>query len=213
VIILNLIDLIKKEFDTEKMDKIFLKKGDVYKKNTDEIKGITYLIFGKLKVVKYLPSGKELIVRYIDKNDIFAETLIFSVSNYPAYIIADLDSEIVEISKEKILGHLLDISFTTEYIKSISDKIKVLTDKIELLSFENTKKKLAYYFLNLYEAQKSNFISINNSKAEIARIFGSTRENISRNISLLEKDNIIKIINNRKIELKSIDILEKILLS
>lgn len=210
---MNLVDLIKKEFDIKKMNKIFLKKGSIYKKPTDEINNITYLISGKLKIVKYLPSGKELIIRHINKNNTFAETLLFSVSNYPAYIIADIDSKIVEISKEKILEHLSDIKFTTEYIKSISDKIKVLTDKIEFLSFENTKKKLAYYLINLYEFQKSKHIYIDKSKAEIARIFGSTRENISRNFSSFEKKKIIKIIDNRKIELKNIEVLEDILLS
>lgn len=185
---------------------ILLKKGEILHEPNELIEKLSILKSGSLKVVKYLTTGKEVLINNIKSGQIFGETLLFVNEKYPAYIIAEEDSVVIEINQEELLVLMKNEEFLIEYLKNISKKILNITQKLEIFSMKDAKQRVARYLLSLYE-KNGKIISMKVSKVNISKELGLTRETVSRILSTFIKEeivdvekNCIKILSIKKIE-------------
>ncbi|BBE31124.1 hypothetical protein OSSY52_12650 [Tepiditoga spiralis] len=185
---------------------ITLKKGEILHNQNELIENLSILKEGSLKVVKYLTTGKEVLINNIKSGQIFGETLLFINEKYPAYIIAEENSIVIEINKNELLVLMKNEEFLVEYLKNISKKILNMTQKLEIFSMKDAKQRVAKYLLDLYE-KNGNTITMKVSKVNIAKELGLTRETVSRILSNFIKEkivyiekNFIKILNIKEIE-------------
>ena len=93
----------EKNFLVKNSKKVEIKKNGILHSTNEEIKCVSLVLNGELKVVKFSFDGNQQVVKYIRKNETFAEGFIFSGRNYPAYIMAEKDSTILEIPRNIIL--------------------------------------------------------------------------------------------------------------
>ena len=76
--------------------------------------------------------------------------------------------------------------FLELYLKAQSDKAKLLTARIQLLSFTNAEERLFYY------ASKNDGVIIFKNVTTLAATIGVQRETLSRLLTVLIKKHLIK---------------------
>lgn len=180
---------------------ININKNDVLHSPDEELKQISVIIKGKLKVVKYTSEGNEQVLKYLNKNESFGEGLIFSGENYPSYIMAEEDSTVLEISREGVLRLFRENEqFLVLYLNEISKKLLNLSNVVDILIIKSIKKRIIKYFSLLRKHQKSDCIYFK-SKQQIANDIGSVREVVSRKMKELEEEGIIKTIDKNHVKI------------
>ncbi|WP_129409109.1 Crp/Fnr family transcriptional regulator [Marinitoga lauensis] len=180
---------------------IEIRKNEVFHSPDEELKQISIILKGKLKVVKYTPEGNEQVLKYLNKNESFGEGLIFSGENYPSYIIVEEDSKILEISREGVLKLFRENEeFLVLYLNEISKKLLNLSNVVDILIIRSIKERIIKYFSLLRKQQNSDIIYFK-SKQKIANDIGSVREVVSKKIKELENEGVIKTIDKNHVKL------------
>ena len=183
----NIISLLNKD-EKNLLSIHYFKKNQTIFKEGERCEYVFVIIEGKVEIVSYSFSGKEVIYNTLERNQIFGNNLVFSSDPfYKGDVMSLTDSTIVFIKKEDLLVLLSkNQSFLKEYLKIQSDFGKYLNSQIKLFSIDSAKERFEYYlFINKGEIEFKNITSL-------ARSLNLKRETLSRLISKLEKENVIK---------------------
>lgn len=173
------------------------KKGTTIFNEGERCENISIIVKGNIDIISYSFSGKEIVFNSLIKNQIFGNNLLFSSDpSYKGNVISKSDSTIVFISKDNLLKLFqTNQKFLIEYMRIQSDFGKSLNNRIKLLSYDSALERLEYYlFIN------NNVISFK-SVSSLATILNLKRETLSRLLSKLEKENVIKRSLNQIIKL------------
>ena len=185
-----------------------LKSGELLYSQGEKCEELTMLVKGQLDIVKYFFNGKEQKMGEISEKELFGGVLLFNEDVYPANIIAKNDSEILKISKKNLLELFKNEDFLVAFLKEMSNKMVNLSNLIEILSYSKIVDRVSKYILMKYEKEKNLKLKLE-TKTEIAKKIGSSREVVSRAFKKLKEQNIIKEFNG-EIEILSLEKLEKI---
>lgn len=149
---------------------------------------ISIVVSGEIKISSYSFEGEELIYNVLKSDEIFGNNLIFSDEPfYKGDVVTTKESVIASIKRENLLKILQsNKEFLMLYLNIHSNFSKRLNSTIKLLSFNKAEERFIFY---LHE--NNNVIQIK-SIAALASILHLQRETLSRIISKLEKENVIK---------------------
>ena len=156
-------------------------------------KGIYFVKSGTIKIYKSSKDGKEQILKLCYTGESFNDVTAFSENTNPASADAVNKSSVFLLSKENLENLIFkypEISFNI--IKSLTDKLRFLTSRIEDLSLKRTQERIGKILL-LFEGQKL-------SQKMIADIAGTAREVVSRALKEFSNRDIIRL-NKREIEI------------
>ena len=149
---------------------------------------ITIVVSGGVKIASMHYSGSEVIFNILESGEIFGNNLIFS--DQPVYkgdVVAIKDTTIVSISKENLTNILLsNKEFLIAYLNIQSNFGKKLNSTIKMLSMSSAEDRFMYYLL-----ESKDEISYQ-SVTDLADILNLKRETLSRLLTKLEKENVIK---------------------
>ncbi len=163
-------------------------KNNVIFHEGDVCEAIGIIISGKVDIISYSFEGKELLINSLKAGEIFGNNLIFS--SEPVYrgdVIAQEKSVIAIINKENLVYLLQNNKdFLNLYLKAQSDKAKLLTSRIQLLSLVNAEERLFYY------ASKNDNVIVYKNVTTLAATIGVQRETLSRLLTSLIKRHLIK---------------------
>jgi CRP-like cAMP-binding protein len=163
-------------------------KNNVIFHEGDVCETIGIIISGKVDIISYSFEGKELLINSLKAGEIFGNNLIFS--SEPVYrgdVIAQEKSVIAIINKENLVYLLQNNKdFLNLYLKAQSDKAKLLTSRIQLLSLVNAEERLFYY------ASKNDNVIVYKNVTVLAATIGVQRETLSRLLTSLIKRHLIK---------------------
>ena len=163
-------------------------KNNVIFHEGDVCETIGIIISGKVDIISYSFEGKELLINSLKAGEIFGNNLIFS--SEPVYrgdVIAQEKSVIAIINKENLVYLLQNNKdFLNIYLKAQSDKAKLLTSRIQLLSLVNAEERLFYY------ASKNDNVIVYKNVTTLAATIGVQRETLSRLLTSLIKRHLIK---------------------
>ena len=163
-------------------------KNNVIFHEGDVCETIGIIISGKVDIISYSFEGKELLINSLKAGEIFGNNLIFS--SEPVYrgdVIAQEKSVIAIINKENLVYLLQNNKdFLNLYLKAQSDKAKILTSRIQLLSLVNAEERLFYY------ASKNDSVIVYKNVTTLAATIGVQRETLSRLLTSLIKRHLIK---------------------
>lgn len=163
-------------------------KNNVIFHEGDACETIGIIISGKVDIISYSFEGKELLINSLKAGEIFGNNLIFS--SEPVYrgdVIAQEKSVIAIINKENLVYLLQNNKdFLNLYLKAQSDKAKLLTSRIQLLSLVNAEERLFYY------ASKNDNVIVYKNVTTLAATIGVQRETLSRLLTSLIKRHLIK---------------------
>ncbi len=191
----------KKEeiFLMENSQLLRVKRGEVLHSPKDKIEHVSVVLEGSLRVLKYFTNGNEQNLKCVKKNGTFGESLIFAKKNYPAYIVALEDSEVLEVPYGIIITLFNNREFMKIYLREIGNKVFNLSNVIEWLLVKSVEERLMKYLCFLCRVQNSD-IAYFESKQNIASDIGSVREVISRKFKILERKKVIKIVDNHHVK-------------
>lgn len=191
--------------------KDFLKNEIVfsYKKTADTL-GI--LLSGCINVQKLFPSGKVVTITTRDIGDLIADASIFSKAQYyPSTIYTCVSSKILFISKTELLKLFsLDEDIIINFLESVSNRALTLNQKIEILSLNSIKERIAFFLLKEYTHNKSYKITLPFSKKIWAEYMNVSRSSLSRELKELCIKDILSF-KERTITIINLDALKEIL--
>ena len=162
-------------------------KGNIIFHEGDNCESIGIIISGKIDIVSYSYEGKELLINSLKSGEIFGNNLLFSSSPiYKGDVIAKEKSVIAFINRENLIYLLQNNKeFLELYLQAQSDKAKLLTARIQLLTFPNVEERLFYY-----ASKRNNVIEFKNVTT-LAATLGVQRETLSRLLTTLIKRHLI----------------------
>ena len=163
-------------------------KGNIIFHEGDACESIGVIISGKVDIVSYSFQGREMLINSLKAGEIFGNNLIFSSSPiYKGDVIAKEKAVIAFINKEDLVTLLQNNKeFLELYLQAQSDKAKLLTGRIQLLSFPNAEERLFYY------ASKNHNIIEYKNVTTLAATIGVQRETLSRLLTSLIERHLIK---------------------
>lgn len=194
---MNILDLLKQN-EKERISYLNLKQNQTLFHEGEECKSIFIIIEGQITILNYSLNGNEEIISILNKNDVFANALIFSNNNYYlGEIIATKPTKLAIINKNELISLLQNNkSFLECYINLIAEKTIKFTIKTKLLSHKNIRSRIIYYLeINNYSIKKN--ISF------LAKELVLPRPSVSREISKMINEDIIYIKNNKIIYKKT----------
>ncbi len=183
----NILKLITKYKD--KLEIGSFRSGQTLFFENDRCEKIGVVKTGGISIKSYFANGHEVTYNTLEAGDMFGNNLIFS--SHPYYrgdVIAQMDSEIYFVSKEKLIYLLKnDEEFMVEYLTAQSDFSKTLNLKIKLLTISSAEDRIKFYLT--INKNKIKYKSI----TKLAQDLYLTRECLSRTLKKLEQNLVIKI--------------------
>lgn len=191
---------------------ILLREGEVLHTVHDACLSISFVMKGKLSITRMLPSGKEYHLRTLKEGDSFGEAAALSSdAHYPGWITALTATKVFEINIDHIVSFMDYPDFRRHFLKDIADHSLFLVRRLELVNLKSIREKIAWYLINSIEAERSpHTITLN--KGELASLLGNSREAVSRVLTEIEKEGILRRTGARDVEIVELEKLEDILL-
>lgn len=165
----------------------------------DIIKNLGIVIEGQLNLISQKYSGAMVIVTTLKQNDLFGEALAFSTLNRAPY-------DLVSSGRSRALVFPYNVFFAMcdhvcafhktligNMLSILSDKITMLNNKMHILNAETLRGRIAVYFLMLHDKSNSLIFDIPMKRQELADFLNVKRPSLSRELSNMQKDEIIEI--------------------
>lgn len=166
----------------------------------EPIKKVFFLISGQVKVFRTNFDGKEQIINILQSRDMFPHQGFFRKSQYPANAEVIEDAQLITMSItdfEQFI--LLYPSISEKVYRMLGELISDLQNRLEAKILFTAHEQIIMQLMRLTKlhGQKINDdeykIMIHFTNQELANIVGSSRETVSRTLSLLRKNQLIKI--------------------
>ncbi|MCU0596820.1 MAG: cyclic nucleotide-binding domain-containing protein, partial [Desulfobacterota bacterium] len=171
---------------------ILISKGD----KSDQL---FVVLKGKLKVAITDASGKEIIVSFLGSGDYFGEMAMIDGESRSATIATTQASEVLTISRDDFHRTLLSSpELMFELLKVLARKVRIATDKLESLAFEDVYGRLVKLLIQLARPHDGVWIVEESlTHQEIANMIGSSREMVTRILKELQSGGYISVDKKR----------------
>jgi len=138
-------------------------------------------------------AGNSVVIEEIAAPRAIAPAIIFATENIlPVTVIAVTDTDIVLIKSNDFTAMMqLDYRVLHNFVRSISDRSKFLSDRVRAMSFGAIKNKLANYLLKQMKQRQEVEFDIPHTHQELADMFGVTRPSLSRAIGQIAETGIL----------------------
>lgn len=159
---------------------------------------IGFVLEGTLTIQQYGRSGDALTINIFRHGDCFGAPLLFtSRAKYPFTLVTSTRSTVLFIPF-RLMKSMLDESktFNLNYLTFLSNHIFVLKNKIKILAHNDVRSRLMIYFSREIEIAGSTIFRMRHKKTEIGEIIKVARPSVSRELSNMERDGLLKIDSN-----------------
>lgn len=143
--------------------------------------------------------GRSTLIEEIQAPRAIAPAFLYATENrLPVAIIAAVPTEITGIRRSLFTSMMQqDARLLTNYLQSMADRSRFLSEKLRLQRFGSIKSKLARYLLELSQrlahgTQPLTEFDLPHTQQQLADLFGVTRPALARVIKQLEDENRIQ---------------------
>jgi CRP/FNR family transcriptional regulator len=154
---------------------------------------------GNIRIFKSSAGGREQVLSIDGPGSSVAELPVFDGGNYPASAAAVDDATLLFISKQDFQALCLTHpQVALKVLRVVGSRLRRLVGIIEELSFTTVRHRLAAFLLRLSQKEGKKTpagveIMLPVSNQELASQIGTVRELVSRNLSRLQAEKLIKI--------------------
>lgn len=179
----------------EKKSQIWYGKGQYIFYAGNPVFGIYLITQGKIKIIAKGAGNKEQIVRLASnghllgrwghKDDIYSNSTVALEDSQVCFINNDLLKEMSSANPE----------FTFHLMMYYANELRKAQERIKLLCQLTVKEKVAetlLYLIEVFGLDENHNIDVDMSRQEISELAGTSSEQVSREITALKKENIIK---------------------
>lgn len=172
--------------------------GELLFQEGDPCQGLYIVESGSVRIFKTSPAGREQVLALEGPGGSIAELPVFDDGKYPASASAAEDSRVVFVSKQDFRALCLEHpQVALKVLKVVGGRLRRLVGIIEELSFTTVRHRVAAMLLNLAKrdgrpSAKGVEFTLPATHQEVAAMIGTVRELVSRNLSRLQAEGIIR---------------------
>jgi CRP/FNR family transcriptional regulator, cyclic AMP receptor protein len=165
----------------------------------DPCAGLYVVQSGNVRIFKSSAGGREQVLSIDGPGSSIAELPVFDGGNYPASATAVDDATLLFVSKQDFQALCVaHPQVALKVLRVVGARLRRLVGIIEELSFTTVRHRLASFLLRLAQNEGKRTpegveIIMPVSNQELASQIGTVRELVSRNLSRLQAEGMIKI--------------------
>lgn len=181
----------------------FYEKDEIIVRRSEHFHKIGLILKGKATVHQDPSYGTSNVITWLNELDTFAEVLMFMPSQtYPTSITATTSTQVLYIEPTQItlvIDTIKDVQHTLllNITKLIAQKAFLLHSKVEILTIKGIKAKICHYLLYQSEKISTSTFEIPLNRDQMASYLHVSRPSLSRELKVLQDDNVIKFKGNR----------------
>jgi len=188
------------------------KKGEIIFNAGDYFDYLFIVIKGRVKLSKISAMGKEQILKILEVGDFMGELSLFKDTVMTNFAEALENTEICIIRSEKIREIIMQKpEIAIKFLEKYAERIKHSEEIIEQIGLRDVEQRIANYLIA--EVEKNNIKNRNNeyiinlpiTKSVLSSILGTTKETLSRKLTLLQDEGLIRMEGQRKIIITDIE--------
>ena len=185
---------------------------DVIFTEGDPCEGFYVVESGEVKIFKTAASGREQVLTIDRAGDSLAEIPVFDGGHYPASAVATTETTLLFISKREFRTLILEHpEVGLKVLKNVGSRLRRLVALIEELSFTTVRSRLILHVARLLRSDgrhtERGTEAALPSNQEIASQIGTVRELVSRNLSRLQAEGLIRV-DGKHVIVADVDALE-----
>ncbi len=175
--------------------------------------GLYVVESGHVRIFKSSPNGREQVLSIDGPGSSIAELPVFDGGSYPASVTAIDEAKLLFVSKQDFQALCLaHPQVALKVLRVVGARLRRLVGIIEELSFTTVRHRLASFLLRLAhkEGKRSAAgveITLPASNQEMASHIGTVRELVSRNLSRLQAEGMLKV-DGRTVTISNLKALE-----
>ena len=187
-------------------------KGEIIFNSGDYFDYLFIVIKGRVKLSKISAMGKEQILKILEVGDFMGELSLFKNTVLTNSAEALEKTEICVIRSEKVREIIMQRpEIALKFLEKYAERIKHSEELIEQIGLRDVEQRIANYLIA--EVEKNNIKSRNNeyvinlpvTKSVLSSMLGTTKETLSRKLSLLQDEGIIRMERQGKIIITDIE--------
>jgi CRP-like cAMP-binding protein len=170
------------------------RKGQMIFADGDEGIGFYIVQSGRVRIFKLSPeSGKEQILHIFGPGESFGEVAVFAGQGFPAFAEAQTTSVLLFFPRREFVALIRqDPSLAMNMLAVLSRRLQKFTRLIDDLSLKETPARLAAHLLYLGGGRPADEISLEIPKGQIAALLGTIPETLSRIMSRMGRQGLIR---------------------
>ncbi|MEX1377170.1 MAG: Crp/Fnr family transcriptional regulator [Eubacteriales bacterium] len=178
------------------------KKGSYIIFQGDHVKSFGMVMDGTVDIVKENIYGNRRLVTTIEKDMIFAESLVASrMEEAPISAVAREDSRVLFIPLDRVLitcssACAFHNRLITNLVRMLASKNILLNQKLDYLTSRTTRERIAKYFIDTANREGETKIEIPYNRNQLAEYLGVDRSVLSRELSKLKQEGILEFEKN-----------------
>jgi CRP/FNR family transcriptional regulator len=185
-------------------------KQEVFHKG-DEALELYAIVSGRARVSAPSQDGREFLIRTLEPVEVFGEVAIFDRSPRTASVVATEQCSLLVLQARDLFQLLSEQpEASLELLAFFAGKVRQTTEQLEDSVFLRTEARLAKLLLGLTAergpADAAPLVTPPASQSVLAKMLGTTREGVNRQLSSWEKKGIIRR-HEAHIELRDVDYL------
>ena len=161
--------------------------------------GLYVIERGNIRIYKTSAGGREQVLSIDGPGNSIAEVPVFDGGNYPASASAVDDATLLFVSKQDFQSLCLTHpQVALKVLRVVGARLRRLVGIIEELSFTTVRHRLAAFLLRLAQSEGKPCaggieIVLPAGHQELASQIGTVRELVSRNLSRLQAEGVLKV--------------------
>lgn len=179
-------------------------KGAVLFRIGDQIPSLGLLISGRIQVATDDIHGNKMIMANVSPGETFAESLALTGTDQsPVYAVAALESLVFWIEIEAIRNaynaqsHPLIKRLGENFTRSLAIRALHMNNRIQILSKKTIREKVIVFLTVYAGTDRSKAFSVPFSRTDMADYLGVERSALSRELSKMASENIIRFNKNQ----------------
>ena len=162
-----------------------------------EGKNLFFVVEGSVKVTRLSKDGREVILAMLNAGDFFGEMSLLDGEARSANVIALEKTEVLSLNRDDFLVVLQDYpKIAIQLLKEMTSRLRKSDRQIVSLSLSDAEKRIALCIVRFADEQgviKNGQVTIPKIpiQQDIANMAGTSRETVSRAMSLLTEEKYI----------------------
>jgi CRP/FNR family transcriptional regulator len=188
------------------------RRGQTIFSEGDDGDGFYVVASGRVKVFKLSHEGKEQILHILGAGEPFGEVPVFAGEHFPAHAEAMEETRVFFFPRAAFVELIKkNPSLALNMLAMLSRRLRRFTVLIEDLSLKEVPGRLSAYLLYLSEAKnKTDNLTLDISKAQLASLLGTIPETLSRILARMSAEELIQSDGQRSITILDREGLEEL---
>jgi CRP/FNR family transcriptional regulator, dissimilatory nitrate respiration regulator len=184
------------------VDKLYRRSQTIFSEG-DDGDGFYVVASGRVKVFKLSHEGKEQILHILGAGEPFGEVPVFAGEHFPAHAEAMEEARVFFFPRTAFVELIKkNPSLALNMLAMLSRRLRRFSALIEDLSLKEVPGRLSAYLLYLSEAKnKSDNLTLDISKAQLASLLGTIPETLSRILARMSSEELIQSDGQRSIKI------------